>query len=180
MDDTTNADVLDGYAAGLLAIGQAEGGGEPLANELFAIGRAIDRSEELRDAITNIQIPVERKQNLLAQVLSSRASSMSIALVNMLVGAGKARDLTEIGRLMIEKAAASQELTVAEVRSAIELDAATISRLEAKLAAATGKRIKANVIVDTSVVGGLVAKVGDTVFDGSVRSRLQELREAWA
>ena len=69
---------------------------------------------------------------------------------------------------------------MAEVRSAIELDAATISRLEAKLAAATGKRIKANVIVDTSVVGGLVAKVGDTVFDGSVRSRLQELREAWA
>jgi F-type H+-transporting ATPase subunit delta len=47
------------------------------------------------------------------------------------------------------------------------------------LAAATGKRIKANVIVDPGVIGGVVAKVGDTVFDGSVRSRLQELREAW-
>ncbi len=180
MDETTNAAVLDGYASGLLAIGQAEDGGEALANELFAIGRAFDGSDELRDAITNPQIPVERKQNLLSQVLTGRASSMSIALVNMLVSAGKARDITDIGRLMIEKAALSQELTVAEVRSAIELDPETVSRLEAKLSSATGKRIKANVIVDPSVVGGLVAKVGDTVFDGSVSSRLQELREAWA
>ena len=176
----TRTQVLDGYAAGLLVIAKAEGGGDDLANELFAIGRAIDGSDELRDAITDIRIPLERKQTILADVLEGRASSMAIALVNMLVSAGKARDITEVGRLMIDKAAHSQDLTVAEVRSAIELDAATVAKLEEKLAAATGKRIKANVIVDPAIVGGLVAKVGDTVFDGSVRSRLQDLREAWA
>lgn len=180
MDDTTRTGVLDGYAEGLLAIAAAEGDANALANELFAIGRAIEGSDELRDAITDIRVPIERKQNLLGEVLEGRATSVALALVNMLVGAGKARDITEVGRLMIEKAAASQELTVAEIRSAIELDAETVARLEEKLAAATGKRIKANVIVDSSVVGGLVAKVGDTVFDGSVASRLQELREAWA
>lgn len=180
MDDTTRTGVLEGYAAGLLAIAGAEGTADSLANELFAIGRAIDGSDELRETITDIRVPVDRKQTLLADVLDGRASSVAIALVNMLVGAGKGRDITEVGRLMIEKAAQSQELTVAEVRSAIDLDEATIARLEETLAAATGKRIKANVIVDPNVVGGLVAKVGDTVFDGSVRSRLQELREAWA
>jgi len=180
MDDATRNQVLEGYAVGLLAIARAEGGGDDLANEVFAIGRAIDGSDQLRDAVTDIRIPVERKQTLLAEVLDGRASSVAIALVNMLVSAGKARDITDVGRLMIDKAAQSQKLTVAEVRSAIELDAATVARLEEKLAAATGKRIKANVIVDPAIVGGLVAKVGDTVFDGSVRSRLQELREAWA
>lgn len=180
MDDATRTQVLEGYAAGLLAIAEVEGGGDALANELFSIGRAIDGSEALRDTITDVRVPVERKQALLADVLDGRATSIAIALVNMLVGAGKGRDIAEVGRLMIEEAAQSQELTVAEVRSAIDLDAATIARLEEKLAAATGKRIKATVIVDPAVVGGLVAKVGDTVFDGSVRSRLQELREAWA
>ena len=180
MDDVTRTQVLEGYAAGLLAIAGAEGSEETLATELFSIGRAVDGSEELRDSITDIRVPVERKQALLADVLDGRASSIAIALVNMLVGAGKARNITEIGRLMIDKAAQSQEMTVAEVRSAIELDAATVARLEQNLMAATGKRIKANVIVDPTVVGGLVAKVGDTIFDGSVRSRLQDLREAWA
>lgn len=180
MDDATRTQVLGEYAAGLLTIARAENQGQALADELFTIGRAIDGSDELRDTITDIRIPVERKQTLLADVLGGRASGMAIALVNMLVGAGKARDITEVGRLMIDQAAQSQELTVAEVRSAMELDATTVARLEQKLAAATGKRIKANVIVDPTVVGGLVAKVGDTIFDGSVRSRLQELREAWA
>ena len=180
MDDSTRTHVLNGYAAGLLAIAGAEGKADSLAQELFAIGRAVDGSDELRDTITDTRVPIERKQTLLADVLGGRASSVAIALVNMLVGAGKARDITDVGRLMIEKAAQSQQLTVAEVRSAIELDPATVARLEEKLATATGKRIKANVVVDPNVVGGLVAKVGDTVFDGSVRSRLQELREAWA
>ncbi len=180
MDDATRTQVLEGYAAGLLEIARAEGGEDTLAGELFSIGRAIDGSDEMRDAITDIRVPVERKQALLADVLDGRASSIAIALVNMLVGAGQARNITEIGRLMIDKAAQSQQLTVAEVRSAIELDAATIARLEQNLTTATGKRIKANVIVDPTVVGGLVAKVGDTIFDGSVRSRLQDLREAWA
>lgn len=180
MQDSYQTDVLDGYAAGLLAIAAAEGDADALAAELFAIGRAIDSSEELREAVTDIRVPGERKQNLLADVLQGRASRTAIILVNMLVSAGRARDITEIGRLMIGKAAESKAMTVAEVRSAIELDPATVARLEEKLAAATGRRIKANVIVDPNVVGGLVVKVGDTVFDGSVRSRLQELREAWA
>ena len=180
MEDTTRTDVLDGYAKGFLEIARAEGDAEALANELFAVGRAIDGSDELRDAITDTRVPFDRKQSLLADVLGERASNLAISLVTMLVSAGKARDITEVGRMMISAAAAAQQLTVAEVRSAIELDSATIARLEEKLTAATGKRIRANVIVDPSVVGGVVAKVGDTVFDGSVRSRLQELREAWA
>jgi len=179
MEDTTRTDVLDGYATGLLEIARAEGDTESLANELFAVGRAIDGSDELRDAITDIRVPFGRKHSLVTDVLGGRASNLAISLVTMLVSAGKARDITEVGRLMISKAAAAQQLTMAEVRSAFELDAGTVARLEEKLAAATGKRIKANVIVDPGVVGGLVAKVGDTVFDGSVRSRLQELREAW-
>ena len=80
----------------------------------------------------------------------------------------------------MQMAAEAEGHVVAEVRSAIELDEATKERLAAKLAKVTGRAVTLNVVVDPSVVGGLVAQVEDTLFDGSVRSRLLELREAWA
>ena len=67
---------------------------------------------------------------------------------------------------------------MAEIRSAVELDDETVRRLEAALGRATGKQIEAKVVVDPSVVGGIVARVGDTVIDGSVRRRLETLRHA--
>ena len=80
---------------------------------------------------------------------------------------------------MAQLAADREELTIAEVRSAIDLDEATVARLGAQLAVVTGKRVKVNVIVDPSIVGGIVTKIDDTILDGSIRNRLQQLREAW-
>jgi len=102
-----------------------------------------------------------------------------VSMVNMLVANGRIAEFSAIARRAVEIAAEAQQAVVAEVRSAIELDDATLARLTSKLSAVTGKKILPKVIVDPTVVGGVVAKVGDTVFDGSVANRLQELREAW-
>ena len=67
-------------------------------------------------------------------------------------------------------------LEVAEVRSAIPLNADQETRLAAALANATGKQVNLKVIVDPSVLGGLVATVGDTVIDGTVRTRIEQLK----
>ncbi len=98
----------------------------------------------------------------------------------MLIGVGRIKDLPEITKRMMELAAEAEGEVVADVTSAIELDAATQERLAARLSEVTGKKVKLHVTVDPSVIGGLVAQVEDTLFDGSVRSRLLELREAWA
>jgi F-type H+-transporting ATPase subunit delta len=68
---------------------------------------------------------------------------------------------------------------VAEVRSAIDLSEDQRRRLADALGAATGKQVEVRVIVDPSVIGGIVAQVGDTVIDGSVRSRLDQLKSAF-
>ena len=68
---------------------------------------------------------------------------------------------------------------VAEVRAPFDLDDEQVKRLQAALASATGKRIQVKVVVDPTVIGGVVAKVGDTVLDGSVQHRFSELREQW-
>ena len=67
---------------------------------------------------------------------------------------------------------------MAEVRSAVPLDDATVERLAAALGKATGKRVEVKVIVDESVVGGIVARVGDVVIDGSLAHAMSQVRQA--
>ena len=179
MVELTNSEVVDGYASALLDVAAAEGAEDRVTDELFQIARSFETNEELRSVLADFRVPVERKQAVVADILEGRASKVSIALINLLVGAGRTGDFVAVANRMAQLAAEREELTIAEVRSAIDLDEATLARLEARLAEVTGKRVQAKVVVDPSVLGGIVTKVGDTVFDGSVRSRLQELREAW-
>ena len=98
----------------------------------------------------------------------------------MLVAAGQASELPQIVDRFVELAAAEREHEVAEVRSAIPLDATQMQRLATALGRATGKDVEVKVIVDPTVLGGLVARIGDTVIDGSVRHRLEQMKERHA
>ncbi len=170
-------DQIDGYAAAILEFAKAEGQLGTIGDELFQVARTFESSSELRDSLSNPRLPVERKQAIISDLLGNRASALTVNLLNFVIGAGKARDLSAIADRLVDKAASARSSAVAEVRSAIELDAETVRRLEERLGAATGKSVEAKVVVDPSILGGIVARVGDVVIDGSVKGRLQDLRE---
>jgi F-type H+-transporting ATPase subunit delta len=100
-----------------------------------------------------------------------------VNLVGFVVSAGRAADLPAIADRVAARAAAARDRAVAEVRTAVELDPATVTRLTAALNRATGKEVDVKVVVDPSVIGGVVARIGDLVIDGTVSHRLQQLRE---
>ena len=170
---------IDGYAAALLDVARAEGDQTGLSEELFQVAQAFETSDELRETLTDRRIPLDRKKGVIDDVLGGRASQATIGLVNLLVTTGRIGDFAAIARRAVDLAAAGEEAVVAEVRSAVSLDEGTVSRLAAKLGQVTGKKIKPQVVVDPDVVGGVIVKVGDTIFDGSIRNRFDELREAW-
>lgn len=174
------ANHIDGYARALLDVVAAEGDAERLSDELFLVAHAFGESEELEGALGDPLVPFERKQGIVTDLIGKRASKVTVSLVNMLVGVNRLKDFGAISKRMMELAAEAEGHVVAEIRSAIELDDATKDRLAIKLAEVTGKAVQLHVVVDPSVVGGLVAQVEDTLFDGSIRNRLLELREAWA
>ncbi len=179
MDDNTHAQTIDGYASALLAVARAEGDIAGISDELFQVSEALGGNDELRETLSDDRIPMDRRLGIVSDLLGPRSSETTVALVEMLVSTGHIREFAEITAQMTELVAAAEEKVVAEVRSAVSLDEATVERLAEKLSAATGRAVTVRTVIDPSVIGGIVARVGDTVFDGSVRSRLQELREAW-
>lgn len=171
-------DRIVGYANGILELAKAEGEVERVEDELFSIAQALDKSAELRSSLTDPQLPVERKQAVIAELLGERASALTVGLLQFIISQGRVSDLPDIARALVEKAAESRSRALAEVRSAVPLDEDTVARLTAALSKATGKKVEVKVIVDESVIGGIVARVGDTVIDGSIARRMDSLRQA--
>ena len=167
---------IDGYARALFEIARAEGTIDEVEDELFRFARSFESSDELRNALTDEQVPAAKRQAIVEDLLGGKATATTTQLVSMVVGSGRGRDLPAIVDKLVARAANSKDLAVAEVRSAVALTDDQQDRLKAALANATGKQVSIKVIVDPSVLGGLVATVGDTVIDGSVRTRVEQLK----
>jgi F-type H+-transporting ATPase subunit delta len=172
------ADRIDGYAQGIFEIARAEGSLEKVEDELFQFSQLFQGNEQLREKLTDQTLPVEKRQAIVEDLLDERASSVTVNLISFLVGTGRARELPAIVNRLVERAAAERQREVAEVRAAVPLDDEQRRRLSEALEKATGKKVELKVLVDPSVLGGVVARVGDTVIDGTVRRRLDQLRES--
>jgi len=172
------ADRIDGYAQGIFEIAKAEGSLEKVENELFQFSQLFQDNEQLREKLTDQSLPVEKRQAIVEDLLGQKATPVTVNLISFVVGAGRARELPEIVNRLVDRAAAERQREVAEVRAAIMLDEEQRRRLTEALEKATGKKIELKIIQDPSVLGGIVARVGDTVIDGTVRRRLDQLRES--
>ena len=167
---------IDGYARALFEIARAEGTIDQVEDELFRFARAFESSDALRSTLADQTLPAARRQGIVEDLLGGKASNTTVQLVSMIAGSGRASDLVAIIDRLVARASSAKNLEVAEVRTAVPLTGDQETRLAAALTKATGKSVNLKVVVDPSVIGGLVATIGDTVIDGSVRSRLEQLK----
>ena len=170
-------DRVDAYADALLEVAKAEGLLGEVEDDLFRFARAFEGSDPLRMALTDPSLPAERRMAVVEELMGGKSLAVSAAMAAFVAGIGRANELPAIVDRFVEKAARERQREVAEVRSAIPLDDTQQQRLAEALSTATGKRVELKVIVDPAVLGGLVATVGDTVIDGTVRHRLDQLKE---
>jgi F-type H+-transporting ATPase subunit delta len=168
---------IDGYARALFEVARAEGTLDEVEDELFRFARTYESSDTLREALTDEMVPAAMRQAVVEDLLGGgKATPTTMQLVSMVVGSGRGRDLPAIIDSLVQRAASAKNLEVAEVRTAVPLTDDQQDRLKAALTNATGKQVNLKVIVDPSVLGGVVATVGDTVIDGSVRTRVDQLK----
>ena len=169
--------MVAGYAEAVLFIAEAEGALGKVEDELFAFARDMEANGPLREALTDPALPAENRKGVIRDLLNDRAHPVTLNLIGFLVESGHARDLGDIADAVAALAAQRRRHEVAEVRTAVDLTAEQRERIAAALAVATGHDIEIKVIVDPTVIGGLVARVGDEVFDGSVASRLTNAKQ---
>lgn len=173
----TSDDVIDGYAEALFTVARAEKALPAVEDELYAFAKALEQNTPLRDALTDAALPAENKKAVVGDILGERANPLTISLLGFVVDAGRAREIPKIVQRLAEVAAGERDQALAEVRSAVELSAAQRNRIAAALSKATGRTVDVKVVVDPSVVGGVVARVGDEIFDGSVATRLVDAKQ---
>ena len=173
---SSNEARIDGYARGLFEVARAEGTLDEVEDELFRFARSYESSDALRTTLTDENLPAEKRQAIVEDLLDGKATTTTVQLVSMVVGSGRGRDLPAIVDSLVERASSAKQLDTAEVRTAVPLTADQLDRLKAALENATGKSLNLKATVDPSVVGGIVATVGDTVIDDTVRTRIDQLK----
>ena len=173
------SDRTDYYAHAFFNILLAEGNSNEVTDELFRFARIVDGNDELRSTLSDPHLPVERRQQIVADLLGGKATPTTTALVGLMVATGRITVLTDVVDRLLARTAAEDSRVIAQVRSAVPLSDEQKTRLAEALAKSTGKEVDIVVIIDPEVLGGLVTQIGDTVIDGSVRQRLSQLRESF-
>jgi F-type H+-transporting ATPase subunit delta len=158
-----------------IAYADGEGKLDEIEDELFRLDRVIAAERALSDKLSDRNIPVERRQELIHGLLDGKADPVTIRLAERAVD-GRGRNFAGSMRSYQVAAAARRNASIATVRVAADLTEAERSRLSELLGRQYGRQIQLNVIVDESVVGGIRIDIGDEVIDGTIAARLDEAR----
>ncbi|MCB1256616.1 MAG: ATP synthase F1 subunit delta [Microthrixaceae bacterium] len=167
------------YAEAAFAIASAEGNLSEVEDELFRFGRILQSNDELRETLGNQRLPVERRQQIVEDLLDGKTTRSTMAIISLLVNVGRVADIPKIVDELVGRSARITGTQVAEVRSAVALSDDQIAKLTEALKARTNSDVTVRNIVDPKVMGGIVTQIGDSVLDGSVRTRLNQLRDAF-
>ena len=165
------------YARALFGIGLDAGKFEALGDELGELAELWTGSDELRQALENPVFKPEEKRAVLQTILPKVAPTPEVQrFVLLLLDRRRIMLLPAIARAYRDLTDAHVGRVRAEVTSAEELAPATLDRVRRSLEQRTGKKVIVTAKVDRDLIGGVVARVGDLVLDGSVRTQLEDLR----
>ena len=165
------------YARALFELANEEGQTDAIRGELQGLRGLLDQSRELREAVlTPLRPAAERKGVVRAIAERGAVSGTVVHFLSLLIDQRRLLDFTGIQEEYERLANEASGLLTAAVTSAAPLDSERQERLRSALAARTGRQIQLDVSVDPSLIGGVIAKVGDTLYDGSVRTQLEQLQ----
>ena len=160
---------------GIRAIAASAAPSVDIVAELFTFGGAVTSDAQLELALRSKLAGTDSKVALVERLLDGRASKETLAIVRQLVEQPRGRSVRESIRSAARIVAAQEGQTIATVYAATTLPIAQAERLRSVLSATYGD-LRINQVVDPSIIGGLRVQIGDDVIDGSIASRLAELR----
>jgi F-type H+-transporting ATPase subunit delta len=165
------------YAKALFSLAVEKGRIEPWSDNLLALGQAIDASSELRDVLQNPAYARDVRSAVVTRLAETmKLDAEPASLVQLLGERNRLGGLSAIVAAFRELADVELGRLRATVTSAVPLDDAAVQAIAAQLSAATHKTVLVERAIDPAILGGVVAQVGSVVYDGSIRTQLEDLR----
>jgi len=165
------------YAKALLGVGEKSGDTTKLLEELAAVAEAVSNQPSLISTLQSPQLGAEEKVGLVGKIFGKNVSEPMLKFLKVLAGKDRFDCVAAISaaakQLNDEKSGEIQ----ATVTTAEKIDAAAKDEIADQLSKKLGKKVKLDSVIDPSIVGGVVVRVGDTVYDNSVVGQLQQVRQ---
>jgi F-type H+-transporting ATPase subunit delta len=165
------------YATALADIALEQGAAEPVRKQLEDFGAAYSESAELRNVLANPAVERAAKHGVIEKLVARLGASRVVRnFLFIVVDNQRTHLLPEILQAFEDVLRQRQGVAEAEVTSAAELTAPQKTQLQQTLERLTGRKIQANYSLDPALLGGAMVRIGDTIYDGSVRNRLNQMR----
>jgi F-type H+-transporting ATPase subunit delta len=169
------------YANALADIALAQGAAEAAAKQLNDFGSAYAQSAELRTFLASPAVTVGAKHEVIEKITKRLGASRIIRnFLFVITDHRRTQLIPEVLVTFQQVIRQRQGVAEAQIVSAVELSAAQKKELAATLTRLTGKKIETKYSLDLALLGGVVVRIGDTIYDGSLRTRLNEMRSRLA
>ena len=165
------------YSEALFSLALEENRIDELQSELNVLCGLIAENPEFMEFLVTPKIPKEEKRTLVDSVLGGKFSQEIVNLTKVLIDKKRASEILDIAEVFDHSVLVHKDLVSAVAYSAVPLGTAEMDALKAKLTQLTGKAISLENIIDASVIGGIRLKVGDRIIDGSLKRRLEDLKD---
>ncbi len=167
------------YAKALFAVGKEEGKFTEYNEALQGVAGLYISHPQVVDALTNPLYPLDIRQKVMVGMVESMGVEKIMAnFLNLLVEKKRADILPEVAEEYQAMVDNEKNVSHGSVVSAIELREALQDKVRAALEKLTGKKVELTTSVDPSIIGGIIAKVGDLELDGSIRTQLASLKDS--
>ncbi|WP_104139942.1 F0F1 ATP synthase subunit delta [Cryobacterium sp. Y62] len=174
---SSHDDLLAGIEElGLRASALSASAGMSIEGELFAFGKTVSSDAELELALASKLGKIDAKAALVEKLLAGKVSGQTLAIVRHLVQQPRGRRIGELLRQAASVVADQAGTSIATITSASVLTPAQLDRLLKSLQERHGRALTINQVVDPALVGGVRVQIGDLVIDGSIATRLADLR----
>jgi F-type H+-transporting ATPase subunit delta len=169
------------YAAALADVVVAQGEAREVQEELNAWAQMLEDNTALLEVFRNPTIPYEQKHNVLNTLIArTRVRPTTANFLQVLLQNHRLAELKEINQRFALQLDERSGVVSAQVTTARAVSDETKETLRARLGALTGKKVRLQFAVDEELIGGIVTRIGSTVYDGSVRTQLQQIKQKMA
>jgi F-type H+-transporting ATPase subunit delta len=164
------------YAIALADVVIDRGEASAVQDELAQWGKMISANALLKEALGNPTVPYDNKKKVLQELIQrTRVRETTANFLQVLLRNQRLTELHEINKwfgLILDDRSG---VVAAEVTTARPVAPDAVDALRLKLASITGRKVRLNFTTDTDLIGGMVARIGSTVYDGSIRNQLREM-----